>query len=46
VPPPKKIDDTVRLATRAAVVAISVVKARTKRASSIGACRTWLLKSQ
>jgi len=46
VPPPKKIDDTVRPDVRAAVAAISAVNARTKRASSIAAWRTWLLKSQ
>ncbi len=46
VPPPKKIVDTVRPGARAAVVAISAVNARTKRASSIAAWRTWLLKSQ
>ena len=31
---------------RAAVVSISRAKACRKRSSSIGACRTWLLKSQ
>src|SRR6185312_15017910 len=46
VPPPKKIVETVRPGTRAAVAAISAVNARTKRASSIAAWRTWLLKSQ
>jgi hypothetical protein len=46
VPPPKKMDETVRPGTRAAVVAISAVKARTKRVSSMAAWRTWLLKSQ
>ena len=46
VPPPKKIVDTVRSGTRAAVAAISAAKARAKRASSIGSRRTWLLKSQ
>ena len=46
VPPPKKIVETVRPGVRAAVVAISAVKARTKRLSSIAARRTWLLKSQ
>jgi hypothetical protein len=46
VPPPRKIEVTSRPGTRAAVVSISRAKARTKRASSTGACRTWLLKSQ
>ena len=46
VPPPRKMLDTVRPGTRAAVAAISVWKARRKRASSIAAWRTWLLKSQ
>ncbi len=46
VPPPKKIVETVRPGTRAAVAAISAAKARTKRGSSIGSRRTWLLKSQ
>ena len=46
VPPPKKIVETVRSGTRAAVAAISAAKARTKRGSSIGSRRTWLLKSQ
>ena len=46
VPPPKKIVDTVRPGTRAAVAAISVSKARTKRCSSTPPWRTWLLKSQ
>jgi hypothetical protein len=46
VPPPKKIVETVRSGTRAAVAAISAVNARTKRGSSIGSRRTWLLKSQ
>src|SRR4051812_8810662 len=38
--------ETVRPGTRAAVAAISAANARTKRASSIAAWRTWLLKSQ
>ena len=46
VPPPKKMLDTVRPDTRAAVAAISLSKARTKRASSTPPWRTWLLKSQ
>ena len=46
VPPPKKMVETVRPGTRAAVAAISAAKARTKRASSMAAWRTWLLKSQ
>ena len=46
VPPPKKIVDTVRPGTRAAVAAISASNARTKRASSTPPWRTWLLKSQ
>ena len=46
VPPPKKMLDTVRPGMRAAVAAISVANARRKRASSIAAWRTWLLKSQ
>ena len=46
VPPPKKIDDTVRPGARAAVAAISAAKARANRGSSMAACRTWLLKSQ
>ena len=46
VPPPKKMVETMRPGTRAAVAAISAVKARRKRASSIAAWRTWLLKSQ
>jgi hypothetical protein len=46
VPPPRKIEDTSRPAARAAVVSISRAKARAKRSSSTGSCRTWLLKSQ
>jgi hypothetical protein len=46
VPPPRKMLVTVRPGTRAAVAAISVSNARRKRASSIVAWRTWLLKSQ
>ena len=46
VPPPRKMLDTVRPGTRAAVEAISVWNARRKRGSSIAAWRTWLLKSQ
>ena len=46
VPPPRKIEVTSRPGARAADVSISRAKACTKRASSIGACRTWLLKSQ
>ena len=46
VPPPKKMVETVRPGTRAAVAAISAAKARAKRASSMPAWRTWLLKSQ
>ena len=46
VPPPKKMVDTVRPGARAAVAAISVSNARTKRASSTPPWRTWLLKSQ
>ena len=46
VPPPRKMLDTVRPGARAAVLAISAVKARRKRGSSIAAWRTWLLKSQ
>jgi hypothetical protein len=46
VPPPRKIEETSRLPTRAAVVSISRANARAKRSSSIGAWRTWLLKSQ
>jgi hypothetical protein len=40
VPPPKKIVDTVRPGTRAAVAAISASNARTKRASSTAPWRT------
>ena len=46
VPPPKKMVETVRRGTRAAVAAISAAKARVKRASSMAVWRTWLLKSQ
>jgi len=46
VPPPRKIDETTRPGARAAVVSISRANARENRSSSIGACRTWLLKSQ
>jgi len=46
VPPPKKMLTASRPGTRAEVVAISAANARTKRASSIAAWRTWLLKSQ
>ena len=46
VPPPKKMLDTLRSGTRAAVAAISLSMARTKRASSRPPWRTWLLKSQ
>ena len=46
VPPPKKMLETVRPGARAAVAAISASNARAKRASSIAAWRTWLLKSQ
>jgi hypothetical protein len=38
--------DTVRAEIRAAVLAISRLNARAKRASSIAPWRTWLLKSQ
>jgi hypothetical protein len=40
VPPPKKIVETTRPDTRDAVLAISAVKARTQRASSICSRRT------
>ena len=40
------IEVTSRAGARAAVVAISRAKAEAKRASSIAAWRTWLLKSQ
>jgi hypothetical protein len=40
VPPPRKMLDTVRLGTRAAVLAISVANARRKRSSSTAAWRT------
>jgi hypothetical protein len=40
VPPPKKMVETVRPGTRAAVVAISAAKARAKRDSSTAAWRT------
>src|SRR5262245_24041277 len=46
VPPPRKIDETSRPGTRAAVAAISRAKPFANRSSSIAACRTWLLKSQ
>jgi hypothetical protein len=46
VPPPRKIEVTVRGPVRAAVVSISRAKARAKRAWSMAAWRTWLLKSQ
>jgi hypothetical protein len=46
VPPPRKMLDTVRAEIRAAVLAISRLNARAKRASSIAPWRTWLLKSQ
>jgi hypothetical protein len=46
VPPPKKMVETVRAGSRAAVAEISAPKARVKRASSTAAWRTWLLKSQ
>src|SRR5437764_14448624 len=46
VPPPRKIEDTFRPRERAAVVSISRANARANRSSSMGAWRTWLLKSQ
>jgi hypothetical protein len=46
VPPPKKIEATVRPCVNAARCASSALKAPTKRASSTGFARTWLLKSQ
>jgi hypothetical protein len=45
VPPPRKIEVTSRPGERCAVVSISRAKADAKRASSIAAWRTWLLKS-
>ena len=46
VPPPKKIDDTVRPGTRAAVAAISAAKRAHKTRLVDRPRRTWLLKSQ
>ena len=46
VPPPKKIEDTVRPLVSAARWISSERKAETKRSSSTAWARTWLLKSQ
>ena len=46
VPPPKKIEATVRPLVSLARCDSSVRKAWTKRSSSIACARTWLLKSQ
>ena len=46
VPPPRKIEVTVRPGALSASVAISRAKAAAKRCWSGGWWRTWLLKSQ
>jgi hypothetical protein len=46
VPPPRKIDVTVRLPEIARIAVISRRKAATKASWSTGWWRTWLLKSQ
>ena len=46
VPPPKKIDVTVRPFVRSANHFNSVASARAKESASTGWWRTWLLKSQ
>ena len=46
VPPPKKMEETVRPGVRAANHASSVPSAFAKESASTPSCRTWLLKSQ
>ena len=46
VPPPKKMEVTVRPGVRSANHESSVPMARAKESVSTASCRTWLLKSQ